>query len=292
MEDENRIAAVIRDRDANRQRVADADSAAQQIAQQYKARAQQARSALEGMVAPLLGKSEVTQEDLDLGANYVDKADENRRRLAAIKLAPSLDHELIAKLPLDMQAELRAAFAAGGAGGMQTLIQDMLGANAGLGDFRLYNADQIADTIANQLAEAAAKKDLLAVVMQKLSARGIDPNNPLVQRALGMPVPEGATADTMRGSLWTAQSVNAGRPMADAMSDELQNAKISSPLALAIENDRAALQKVAAKAANIFGAAFAETLGSDDFGWGNRFTAQLQKHFDGRYIRIFTGVVE
>jgi hypothetical protein len=303
---QTKIANMEKERAQQTRNAEEAKAKAEQMAEAYKANAQQARSSLQSMVEPLLGKTQVSGEDLAAAAmgNYVDKVDENRRRLEAIKLAPSLDHELIAKLPADMQNELKAAFATGGAGGMQDAISQMLNANAGLGDFRLYNADMIADQIANQLAEAAAKKDLMAVVMQKLQAKGIDPNSAFVQRALGISAPEGATTNMPQAAMMTSQFAMQGAgdartqgaspfaPVADSFSQALQSVQPSTALMTAIANDAEGLQKVGTEAGQKFGMAFVSSLSDTDFGFGAKLLKTLQTYFDGRYMRLFSGLSE
>ncbi len=303
---------------------------AERWAAAQKAAADSVKSSLESMATGMMTKSQVDpkderrrqlqakgggasaeeQKELASLGSYVDKVDENRRRLESIKLEPKIDHELLAKLPADMQAELKAAFASGGGKGMAELAQTMLNKGGGFGDIRLMNADMIADKIADQIAEASAKKDLMAIVMQKLQAKGINPNSAFVQRALGVTPeggpPNGATANMPQAAQMTAQAITGAQgedkgggmatafaPAAKGFEDALKGVNVGQALQAAVTTSIDGIAKAGTFAGEKFGANLAKAVGEAGGAVSTAIIKELKNFGDARYLRVaIEGLVE
>lgn len=216
-----------------------------------------------GMAAQMVVVSQVTKADLDAAAagKYVDKPDENIRRL---RLYPEIDSEMFKKLPATIQTELKAAMESGGKDGFKLKIDDLIAKGENFSDPRMWDIKGMAAGLKDAMQREKDKARLTDLIVKEA---GIDPNDPALQKALGT----------------DQQSAIAG--ITKSYNEQLQNLKASNPLLIGLGKDAKGLEMVGVQIAKTVIASFNAEVGEQGEAINSAFKSAVTGVGDDRYMR-------
>jgi hypothetical protein len=231
------------------------------------------RQQLQKQIAGGLSGDALTKAQAELTSlgSYVEKYDENIRRLRAIDNAGNLTQgdlpSLLAKMPENIQAQLKTAFASGGSAGLKLTAKDLIASGENFSNPDMWDVTKLS---ADLKAKVQKEKDLVKLEDLVIAGAGLDKNDAMV---------------ASQAKKITGQDELGVGGMITGAQTQLSKFDPSASLLAGIKAHEAGLVADGVKVGDFMVKGMQESIEGAAEGIASGFMRALTNSLDGRYIR-------